>query len=81
MPDPEGVTVHHGISDTAFQIEAVVVTVKLVYPAGGVTFWFEGETISEGEVPAWVTVTTTGVRPITVVVILATREVVSVFNE
>jgi hypothetical protein len=72
--------VHHGASETEVQVEAVVVTVKLVVPAGGVTFWFEGERVKEGAVPAWVTVTTTGVSPTTVTVTFATRGVVSVFS-
>ena len=65
---------HHVWSLTAVQVDAVVVTVKLVFPAGGVTFWFEGETIREGEVPACVTVTTTGVIPVTVTVMDAIRD-------
>jgi hypothetical protein len=78
LPDPDGVTVHQGISDTAFQVDAVVVTVKFVDPAGGVTFWFDGETIREGEVPACVTVTVTGVMPVTVTVRVAIRVEVDV---
>ena len=59
--------------------EAFEVTVKGVVPAAAVTFWLGGVTESVGVAPAWVTVTTTGVRPTTVTVTLATREVVRIF--
>jgi len=73
FPVPPDVTVHHVWSLDTIQ-EELDVTVKLVVPAGDVTFWFGGTTESVGEVPAWETVTTTGVSPVTVTVILATRE-------
>ena len=56
--------------------ELVAVTVNVVEPAGEATFWFGGITASVGLVAACVTVTTIGVSPVTVVVILATRELV-----
>ena len=56
-----------------------MVTVKLVVPAGVVTFWFGGVTDRVGEAPPWVTITVTGAIPETVVVILATRAVTPVF--
>ena len=57
------------------------VTVNCVVPAGAVTFWLEGVTVSVGiDVPAWVTVTTTGVSPTTVTVTLATRAVGNPFT-
>jgi hypothetical protein len=48
------------------------VTVKGVVPADEDTAWFEGVTVSVGA--ACVTVTTIGVRPVTVTVTLATRD-------
>ena len=48
------------------------VTVKEVLPDGEVTLWMAGVTESAGA--AWVTVTTMGVNPETVTVLLATRD-------
>jgi hypothetical protein len=57
------------------------VTVKVVDPAGVAgTFWLGGVTLRVGEDAAWVTVTTTGVKPATVVVMLATLEVDNVLT-
>jgi hypothetical protein len=78
LPVPEGVTVHHDwLLETAHA--ELEMTVKEVVPAAAVTGWFEGVTESVGA--AWVTVTTTGVIPATVTVILATLEEVVVFCE
>ena len=76
LPVPEGVTVHHVWSLTTVQAEFDV-TVKGVLPAGVAgTFWFAGVTVRVGvTVPACVTVTTTGARPVTVTVTLAMRAV------
>ena len=62
-------------------MEAVVVTVKLVVPAGEVTSWFDGETINDGAVPACVTVTSTDGIPETVTVIVAIRAEVNPLSE
>ena len=76
---PEGVTVHQVWLLATVQDE-LEVTVKVVCPAGVAgTFWLGGVTVRVGVAPAWVTVTTTGVSPVTVVVILATRVVVRGF--
>ena len=71
---------HQVWSLTAVQVDAVVVTVKLVYPAGDVTFWFEGETKSVGAVACWVTVEVWEGSPEALTVIVATRIVVPVFS-
>ena len=76
FPEPEGVTVH--------QLELLIavhpifeVTVKIVAAAGVEgTFWLGGVTERLGGEAAWVTVTTTGVRPATVTVICATLVIV-----
>ena len=78
LPLPDGVTVHQVWSLVTVHAEFDV-TVKGVVPAGAVTFWFGGVTASVGAAPAWVTVTTTGERPVTVTVTFATRDVVSRF--
>ena len=54
-----------------------VVTEKVVDPAAAATFWFDGVT-AKVQTPTWVTVTTMGVTPVTVTVILAVRELVEV---
>ena len=51
-------------------------TLKVVVPAVYATFWFDGVTLRVHGAAAWVTVTTIGVRPETVTVILAVRCVV-----
>ena len=52
-----------------------------VDPAGVAgTFWFEGTTESVCGAAAWVTVTVTGERPLAVTVMVAVREIVSVFS-
>jgi hypothetical protein len=79
FPVPDGFTVHQVWSLTTVQ-EEFDVTVKFVIPAGAVTFWLGGVTVSVAAAPAWVTVTTIGVSPITVTVMFATRGVVSVFT-
>ena len=55
------------------------VTTKLVLPEAELTFWLAGVTVSVGDPAACVTVTTTGVSPITVTVIFATRPVIGIF--
>jgi hypothetical protein len=50
FPDPEGVTVHHAALLAADHAEFDV-TLKLVFPAGAVTFWLAGFTVSVGELP------------------------------
>ena len=80
LPDPEVFTVHQDWSLETVQ-EEFEVTVNAVDPAGVAgTFWFGGVTVRVGVAPACVTVTTTGVSPVTVVVMLATREVVRAFT-
>ena len=79
LPEPEGVTVHHDWLLTAFQA-VFDATVKAVLPAGAVTFWVDGVTISTGVAPACVTVTTTGESPLTMTVTLATLAVNNVFS-
>ena len=75
FPDPEVFTVHQVWSLETVQDE-LDVTVKEVDPAGVAgTFWLGGVTLRVGVAPACVTVTTTGARLATVVVILATRDV------
>ena len=71
-------TVHHDWSLEAVQAEFEV-TVKGVVPATGVTACVDGVTESVGA--AWVTVTTTGVTPVTVTVMLATLEAAVLFKE
>ena len=70
FPVPEVVTVHQ-----PWLLEAVhaafEVTLKGVVPAAAATFWFEGVTDRVGA--AWVTVTTTAVRPGVVTVTFAMR--------
>ena len=79
LPD-EGVTIHQVWSLTTVQDE-LEVTANVVDPAGVAgTFWLAGVTVRVGVAPACVTVTTMGEIPDTVVVILATREVVRVFT-
>ena len=78
LPDPEAVTVHQAellVADHA----VLLVTVKFVFPATALTFWFDGVTDKVGEPAACVTVTVTGVSPVTVTVTLATRVVSSTF--
>ncbi len=72
FPDPEGVTVHHVWLLEAVQL-VFEVTENEVLPDEAVTFWFAGVTFNAGETPFWVTVTTAGVNPETVTVMLATR--------
>ena len=80
FPDPEVLTVHQVWSLATVQDEFEV-TVKAVDPAGVAgTFWLAGVTARVGVAPACVTVTTTGLRPVTVTVMFATREVVRAFT-
>ena len=75
LPLPEGLTVHQVWSLTTVQDEFDV-TANVVDPAGDAgTFWLGGVTFRYGVSAAWVTVTMTGEIPVTVVVILATRDV------
>jgi len=78
FPDPEGVTVHQDWLLEAVQV-VLEVTVNEVFPAAGVTGRSDGVTESVGGIPACVTITTTGVNPVTVTVIFATREETNVF--
>ena len=78
LPDPDGVTVHHVWLLVAVQAEFEV-TVKGVVPGVAVTTCVEGVTASVGA--AWVTVTTTGVTPLTVTVMLAVLWASVVFCE
>ena len=55
------------------------VTWNEVVPAGADTFWFDGVTVSVALVPAWVTVTVTGVTPPALTVMVAMRLEVVVF--
>ena len=73
LPVPDGVMVHQAASLAADHAE-LEVTVKLVFPAGAVTFWLGGVTANVGAVPPCVTVIVTGVAPEAETVILATRE-------
>lgn len=77
LPVPEGVTVHQLALLAVFQAEFDI-RLKLVFPEGAVTFWFAGVTDKVGIMPDCVTVTLTGVRPITVTVTVAIRDVVRV---
>jgi hypothetical protein len=79
LPVPEGVTEHHPWSLLAVHDE-LVETVKLVLPEGEVTFWFEGVIARVGALPVWVTNTTTGDKPATETVMLATLVVTDVFS-
>ena len=74
FPEPDGVTVHHPELLETVHAEFDV-TVNGVVPAGAVTFWFEGVTVSVGDVPDCVTVTITFATPVPVAVIVATLEV------
>jgi len=56
LPVPEGVTVHQVWSLNAVQL-VLEVTAKEVLPAGALTDWFDGATLSVGVIPACVTVT------------------------
>ena len=79
FPLPVGVTVHQVWSLVTVQAE-LEATEKGVVPADAETLWFGGVTVRVGKmVPAWVTVTITGESPVTVTVILATRDAGSVF--
>ena len=71
FPVPEAVGTHHDWSLVQVHAEFEV-TVNGVVPAVAVTDCVEGVTESVGA--AWVTVVVTGVKPETVVVIVATRE-------
>ena len=51
LPEPEGVAVHQDESTVTAQ-SVFEVTVKVVVPAGGVTFWLEGTTSNVGIAPA-----------------------------
>lgn len=80
LPDPEGVTVHHALSETAVQL-VLDVTVKLVEPAGEAgTFWFAGVTLKVAGMPACVTVTVWVGAPVAVTVIVATLLPTRVFT-
>ena len=57
------------------------VTEKIVFPAATPTFLFGGETLKVGTPAACVTVTTTGLNPATITVILAERGAMVVFSE
>jgi hypothetical protein len=70
FPDPELVTEHQDWSQTTVH-DAFDVTVNEVDPAAEVTLWVGGATDRDGAAPACVTVTTMGVSPETVTVILA----------
>jgi hypothetical protein len=74
FPFPDGVTVHHAAALVAVQAE-LEVTLKLVLPAGALTFWLAGVTAKVGELPDCVTVTTTAVTPVPETVMFATRDV------
>jgi hypothetical protein len=52
---------------------AFEVTLNVEVPASKDTVCVSGETPRVGAAPAWVTVTVTGVRPITVTVMIAVR--------
>jgi hypothetical protein len=56
------------------------VTLNVVLPAAEVTAWFDGLTLKVGVAPDCVTVTVTGVKPTTVTVRVATRDVTEVFS-
>ena len=56
LPVPEGVGVHQAASLTVVHAELEVM-LKLVFPAGAVTFWLAGVTASVGDPPDCVTVT------------------------
>ena len=79
FPEPEFVTVHHDWLLAEVQDEFEVI-VKLVVPAGGVTFWLGGLTERVGEEALWVTVTVTGEIPDTATVTLAIRCEAVVFS-
>ncbi len=70
FPVPEEVTVHQVWSLMAVHNEFEV-TVKEVLPAATPTTWFNGLTDNVGA--ACATVTTTGLKPVTVVVMFAVR--------
>ena len=57
-----------------------VTTLNGEVPAGEGTVWLSGVTVRVGAVPAWVTVTATGVNPVTVTVRLATLAPAPVFS-
>jgi hypothetical protein len=79
LPDPEGVGVHQVWSLVTVH-DVLDVTVKLVDPAGAVTFWFEGLTKRAGVAPNWVTVEVWGVKPVALTVMVAIRTAVDVFS-
>jgi hypothetical protein len=79
LPLPEGVTVHQVWSLKTVQ-EELDTTLKVVAPAASVTFWLGGVTISVGAAASWVTVTVTGVRPVAVTVMVATRWIIVRFS-
>ena len=79
FPEPDVVTVHQVWSLLAVQFELDVI-VNEVVPASTETAWLEGVTLNVGAAPAWLTVTTTGDSPVTVTVILATRDDAEVFR-
>ena len=57
------------------------VTENDVFPEDEVTAWLDGVTNKVGEAPTWVTVTVTGVKPVTVTVMVATLETIVAFAE
>lgn len=79
FPVPEGVGVHQVWSLVTVH-DVLEVTVKLVDPAGAVTFWFEGLTKRVGAAPDWVTVEVWDVKPVALTVIVAIRTAVEVFS-
>ncbi len=78
FPEPEGVIVHHVASLDAVQF-VLEVTLKLVFPAIEVTFWFEGVTDKVGVAPACVTARVTAATPVAETLMIAIRLVIAVF--
>ncbi len=72
VPVPACVTVHHAASLSAIH-EVFEVTSKLVLLVAANTFCTDGDTLRVGIPAAWVTVTLTVVKPVTLTVRVATR--------
>ena len=70
VPAPDGVTEHQAASLDAVQANEEV-TAKTVVPGYDQTAWLEGETTNDAEEAACTTVTTMGVGPLAVTVMLA----------
>ena len=80
FPVPDGVTVHHELSETTVQL-AFEVTVKATEPEGEAgTLWFDGATLRVGKAASWVTVTVEVGAPEAVTVMVATLFTNSVFT-